>query len=138
MFANVALNLRSVCLLFPLSVFCRMKDFHVDEVQLNNLYYKVCSFLHCEDSLPNPVSNFWWLNGKRSSCQCKRHRRHSFNPWVRKSPWSRKWKPAPLLLLGKYHGQRALVGFCPWGCKEPDMAEHTYTLTHTSTWISRV
>ena len=25
----------------------------------------------------------WWLAGKESACQC---RRHKFNPWVRKTP----------------------------------------------------
>ena len=32
-----------------------------------------------------------WLNGKESTCRCSRHRRHGFNPWVRKNPWRRKW-----------------------------------------------
>ena len=32
-----------------------------------------------------------WLNGKASSCQCKRRRRCGFDPWVRKILWSRKW-----------------------------------------------
>ena len=27
-------------------------------------------------------------SGKESACQCRRHR---FDPWVRKMPWSRKW-----------------------------------------------
>ena len=30
--------------------------------------------------------------------------------WVRKIPWSRKWQPAPVFLLGKFHGQGSLVG----------------------------
>ena len=25
-----------------------------------------------------------------------------FNPWVRKIPWSRKWQPTPVFLLGKF------------------------------------
>ena len=33
---------------------------------------------------------------KKSTCQCKRHRRHEFDPWVRKIPWRRKWQPATL------------------------------------------
>ena len=32
------------------------------------------------------------------------------NPWVRKIPWRRKWQPTPVLLPGKSHGQRSLVG----------------------------
>ena len=25
--------------------------------------------------------------GKEPACQCRRHKRHGFNPWVRKFPW---------------------------------------------------
>ena len=32
--------------------------------------------------------------------------------------WRRKWQPTPGLLPGKSHGQRSLVGYSPWGCKE--------------------
>ena len=32
--------------------------------------------------------------------------------------WRRKWHPTPVLLPGESHGQGALMGFCPWGCKE--------------------
>ena len=31
-----------------------------------------------------------WLNGKESTCQCKRC---SLGPWVGKIPWSRTWQP---------------------------------------------
>ena len=29
--------------------------------------------------------------------------------------WRRKWQPTPVLLPGKSHGQRSLVGYSPWG-----------------------
>ena len=32
-------------------------------------------------------------SGKEPACQCRRHKRHRFNPWVRKIPWRRAWKP---------------------------------------------
>ena len=35
----------------------------------------------------------WWLSGKESTCQCRRHR---FDPWVRKVPWRRKWQLTPV------------------------------------------
>ena len=38
------------------------------------------------------------------------HRRHRFDPWVGKIPWRREWLPTPVLLPGKFHGQRSLVG----------------------------
>ena len=30
-------------------------------------------------------------------------------------------------MLGKSHGQRSLVGYSPWGCKELDTTKHTPT-----------
>ena len=35
----------------------------------------------------------------------------------------RRWHPTPVLLPGKSHGQRSLVGCNPWGCKESDTTE---------------
>ena len=49
-----------------------------------------------------------------------------FDPWVGKIPWGRKWQSTPVLLPGKSHGQRRLVGYSPWGCKESDMTERLY------------
>ena len=46
----------------------------------------------------------WWLSGKESACQCRRHRRRGFDPWVGKIPWRKKWQPTPLFLPGKFHG----------------------------------
>ena len=40
-----------------------------------------------------------------------------FDPWVRKTPWRRKWQPTPEFLPGESHGQRCLVGYSPWGHK---------------------
>ena len=55
------------------------------------------------------------LQGKESACQCRRCRRHRFDPWVGKTPWRRKWQPTPVFLPGKFHGQRSLAGYGPWG-----------------------
>ena len=38
-----------------------------------------------------------------------------FNPWLRKIPWRKKWQHAPVFLPGKFHGERSLVGYRPWG-----------------------
>ena len=35
----------------------------------------------------------------------------------------RQWHPTPVLLPGKSHGQRSLVGCSPWGRKESDTTE---------------
>ena len=41
--------------------------------------------------------------------QCRRPKRLRFDPWVGKIPRSRQWQPAPVVFLGKSHGQRSLV-----------------------------
>ena len=46
-----------------------------------------------------------------------------FDPWVGNIPWNRKWKPTPVFLPGKSHGQWSLVGYSPWDHKELDMTE---------------
>ena len=46
-----------------------------------------------------------------------------FNPWVRKIPWRREWQATPVFLPGKFHGQRNLAGYSPWGHKELDTIE---------------
>ena len=43
------------------------------------------------------------------------------------TPWSRKWQPAPIVLPGKFHGQRSLEGYSPSGHKLSDTTEHTHT-----------
>ena len=37
--------------------------------------------------------------------------------------WRRHWHPTPVLLPGKSHGRRSLVGCSPWGCEESDTTE---------------
>ena len=38
----------------------------------------------------------------------------------------RQWQPTPVLLPGKSHGRRSLVGFSPWGRGESDMTERLH------------
>ena len=52
---------------------------------------------------------------------------------VEKIPWSRKWQPTQVFLPGKFHGQRNLVGYGAWGCKESDTTERLSTATHNDT-----
>ena len=57
----------------------------------------------------------------------------------------RQWQPTPVLLLGKSHGRRSLVGCSPWGRKESDTTErlHFHALenemaTHSSVLAWRI
>ena len=60
------------------------------------------------------------LGGKEPACQCRRHKRRGFDPWVGKIPRRRVWQPTPVFLPGQPHGQRSLVRYSPWGHKESD------------------
>ena len=66
-------------------------------------------------------------SSKESTCQCRRLKRHRFHPWVRKIPWSRKWRPTPVFLPGESHGQRSLAGYSEKDCKQSDTAQFTHT-----------
>ena len=47
-------------------------------------------------------------SGKEPTCQCRRHKRCGFNPWVGKIPWRRAWQLTPVFLPGESHGQKML------------------------------
>ena len=56
-------------------------------------------------------------SGKEPACQCRRHKRPRFNPWVGKIPWRRTRQPTPVFIL---------AWRIPW-TEEPggDLAEST-------------
>ena len=47
-----------------------------------------------------------------------------------RSGWRRQWQPTPILLPGKSHGQRSLVGCSPWGREESDTTEQLHFHFH--------
>ena len=59
-------------------------------------------------------------SGKEPACQCRRHKRCRFSPWVRKIPWRRAWQSTPVFLPGESLGQRN---------KESGMTEVTHAHT---------
>ena len=44
-------------------------------------------------------------------------------PGLGRSTGEGKWQHTSILLPGKSHGWRSMVGYSPWGCKESDMTE---------------
>ena len=40
--------------------------------------------------------------------------------------WRRQWHPTPVLLPGKSHGRRSLVGYSPWGREDSDTTEQLH------------
>ena len=72
------------------------------------------------------------LCSRTSQSVCLQCGRPGFNPWVWKIPWRRKWQSTPVLLPGKSHRQRSLVGYSPRGRKESDTTERLHV--HFSLW----
>ena len=66
------------------------------------------------------ISLLRWRSGKEFAYQC---RWGEFKPWVTKIPWRRARQPTPVFWPGKLHGQKSLVGYSPWGCKESDTTD---------------
>ena len=50
-------------------------------------------------------------------------KRYGLSPWTGKILWRRKWQSSPVLLPGKFQGQRNLVGYSPRGLTESDTTE---------------
>jgi len=57
----------------------------------------------------------WWLRWLRICLQWERPR---FDSWVGKIHLRREWLPTPVFLPEEFCGQRSLVGYSPWSCKE--------------------
>ena len=63
-------------------------------------------------------------SGKESTCQCRRHRRRGFDPWVGKTPWRRK------------------CNMLQYSCLENSMGRGTWQATvhqipKSQTWLSK-
>ena len=57
-------------------------------------------------------------------------------PGSRRSPEGGKWQPITKFLHGKFHGQRSLVGYSPWGHKKSDIIEVTeHSCTHSASSV---
>ena len=51
---------------------------------------------------------------------------YRFNVFPMKLPQRRRWHPTPVLLPGKSHGPRSLVGCSPWGRYKSDTTEQLH------------
>ena len=79
--------------------------------------------LHTHLKLSLSKTKTTYLPKHRSSSSILCWKPHTFfyptlNPWRR-----RQWHPIPVLLPGKSHGWRSLVGCSPWDCEESDTTE---------------
>ena len=101
---------------------------HIPNQKRRNQYllqqmYELYCFIQCVSGSPGgPVV-------KESTCQCRRHKRHRLNPWVRKIPWRRKWQPTPVL-AGKIPWTEEPGGLHSMGLQSVRLSEHACIRTH--------
>ena len=84
------------------------------------MLYSRCSLFICFIHGGLPGSS----DGKESACNAGDP---GWIPGLGRSPGDWKWLPTPVFLPGESHGQKNLVGYSPWGCKESHTTER---LTH--------
>ena len=77
------------------------KTVQVDTTPVRTDLYLVC----VAGSFPGAIS------GKEPPCQCRRHTRRGFDPWIGRFP--EEGHDLPIFLPGESHGQRSLVGYNP-------------------------
>ena len=68
-----------------------------------------------------------WLSGKEPACQCRKLKRHRFDPWVGKIPWRRTWQSTPIFLPGKIPGTEEPGGLQSIGLQR---VGHDWTTLH--------
>ena len=109
-------------------------------LDLQNHHLNFCRFIYTGTSPSVHVSvskcsifikTSFGSDSERICLQCRRAR---LDPWVGKIPWRREWQPTPVFLSGEFRGQRSLVGYSPWVCKESDMTEHWHCYYKCSVW----
>ena len=69
--------------------------------------------------LPMCIQDWFLLELTKVFCFCFLNKSSHLNR-------RRRWHPTPVLLLGKSHGWRRLVGCSPWGLKESDKTEQLH------------
>ena len=116
--------------------------FQLSTLPLIVSFYSLASFL-----VPNWLSQFQASYGKKKTKQNKKQclppeegiliniSSKKVEGWLfQKSvidfPWRRKWQPTPILLPGKSHGWRSLVGYSPWSRKESNVTEQLHFTSH--------
>ena len=74
------------------------------------------------------------LDGKASACSAVAP---GSVPGLGRSPGEGTWQPTPVLLPGKFHGWRSLVGYSPWDWKSQTRLSNFTFFSHLSQTIEK-
>ena len=119
-FFTIVLSKNLVKLMPKIDILCShrtLKEFgSLSSYTLSNfcMWYKIRGFLGGSD-------------GKESACNAGNP---GSTPGPERSPGEGNGYPTPVVLPGRFHGQRRLVGYSPWGCKELDTTEQLTLSLH--------
>ena len=94
------------------------------------------------NSMDISLSKLWETVRDRETCHAAVHRVTELSDWTTTEYTTyfkdvcllissemlqrRQWHPTPVLLPGKSHGRRSLVGYSPWGREESDTTERLH------------
>ena len=101
--------------------------------QLHKVQLLSCGAFELEGTWKGPRA----LRGFPDGSDSKESACNAGNPGVGKLPWRREWFPTPTFLPEEFHGQRSLVVYSPWGCKESGTTERLTLSVFTCAWRSR-
>ena len=72
-------------------------------------------------------------SGKEPTCQCRRHKRCEFDPWVGKIPWRRAWQTTPIFLPGESPWKEETGGLWSMGLER--VRHDLSNLEHLQVWL---
>ena len=75
--------------------FLVMSFFFLKKTLFKRKFFKVTEKYQGHKGFPGDTS------GKEHACQCRRHKRHTFDLWVWKIPWKSAWQLTPVFLPGE-------------------------------------
>ena len=87
-------------------------------------------FNHLKDKWYVQLRTLQWLSSKESDCNTGDPRDESSGVLDGEDPLEEEMPTHSSILAWRIHGQRSLVGYSPWGCKESDMTEQLSTVQH--------
>ena len=97
---------------------------HTHKHSLEKQGHSNCAQFQCfQVCFMSPLKKAGGASGKESVCLCRKTKETRVRSLGWEDPLVQGLTVFPVFLPGKSHGQRSLVGYSPWGCRESGMTE---------------